>query len=146
MPLFGDDDIDEIPSDPFYVAPDTYEAVVSDASVQEKNDNSGDRGFSIRYQITEEGDYFHNTVQEWKDIIDKPNADCDTNERRKKSFLKQRLEQLGVPQNEMNTLDENPETLVGIEGYVTIKETNDKHDPTKKYTNVVSFKLYDPAE
>jgi len=139
--LFGENDIEDIPSNPFYVAPGTYDCVVDDASINEKNDGSGDRGFSIRYRITEDGDYYNNTVQEWKDIVDAPRDELDSNQKRKQSFLIQRLEQLGVPRSEMNALGEDPTVLVGITGTVTVKETQDKDDPDKTYTNVVSFKV-----
>lgn len=142
MGLFGNQDAAEVPDNPFYVAPDTYYCKLVEANRVEKKDGSGE-GLSFKWLIEDEdSDYNGNTVQDWKNIY--PNiADYEITPNIRKDFsrLKQRLSEMGIPESEMDSLLDNLEDLVGMYAYVTVVETTDRNDPTKKYTNVRTVRI-----
>lgn len=143
--LFGDIDAEEVSDNPFYVAPDTYLCVLSEANVVTKKDGSEEQAISIKWVIQDEdSDYYQNNVSEWFNIWPDVTADEITAKQRKDmARLKGRLKSLGLTPEQMNVLldDDNLDMLVGTEAYVEVVETVDKEDPDKKYTNVRSVRL-----
>lgn len=143
--LFGDVDAADIPDDPFYVAPGTYDCTVIDAAFVERKDHQG-HGLSIKYQINEsESEYDGNTIQEWKNVYPNLTPEEITPEiKRHLSFVKQRLSQLGVPPAEQNGILDNVTDLIGIECVVTVTETPSK-EGDRVFTNVRTVSLPDNA-
>lgn len=144
MGLFGEVDAAEVPDNPFYVAPDTYFCVLTEANVVDKKDGSG-QGLAFKWAIQDEDSEYHgNNIQDWKNIHPDVTADEITPDIKKdNSRLKQRLLEMGVSESEMNSLLDDLESLVGLEAYVTVTESTDKNDPTKVYTNVRSVRIDD---
>lgn len=143
MSLFGDVDATEVPDDPFYVAPDTYECVLTEVNRVSKKDGTGE-GLAFKWVIEEDGsEYNGNQIQDWKNIYPDVSADEVTpNMRKDMSRLKQRLTELGVPENEMNNLLDNLDTLVGIRAFVTVTESRSVKDGEEKvYTNIKSVRV-----
>lgn len=144
MGLFGELDATDIPENPFYVAPGTYTAVLSEAKVVEKKDQSG-QGLSLKWTITDEdSDYYKQNVGEWFDIFPDLTSDELTPAIKSKlSRLRQRLTQMGLTAEDQDALldDENLANLVGLEVSVEVTETPDKQDPDKIYTNVKSVSV-----
>ena len=134
--LFGEVDADDIPEDPFYVAPGTYDCMVTDATFVTRKDGQG-HGLSIKYLITNADSEFEgNTIQEWKNVYpDLSPEDITPEIKRHLSFVKQRLSQLGVPASEMNGILDNLDSLVGIKCVVNVTETQ-AQDGSRTYTNV----------
>lgn len=143
MGLFGDEDAANIPDDPFYVAPNTYKAVVTEAVDRELKDGSGN-GVSLVYTIEEpESEYDGMRVSEFKKRYEKPRDELTAQQRQDNSRLKQRLLQLGVPESEMNNeVKDILDGLVGIEVFVDVVEGSNK-EGTKTYTNVSKVSLPD---
>lgn len=136
--LMGNVDPEDIPNDPFYVAPGTYDCIVTDARIQTKDD--GTTSLVLRYTIDDDSEFSGNSVKEWKTIFPDLTEDEMTPDIRKElSRLKQRLLSLGVPESEMSKLD--PEDLKGIECKVTFTENVSSKDPTRKFTNVTFVKV-----
>lgn len=137
--LFGELDATQVEENPFYVAPDTYKCVLTEANKVEKKDGSG-YGLSFKWVIEDEdSDFYGNSISDWKDIFPGITADQITPEvKRKFSFLKQRLTEMGLSPSEMNNLleDDNLSQLIGMVAFVEVTETIDKNDPDRKYTNV----------
>lgn len=144
MGLFGDLDANDVPDNPYYVAPGTYYAVLTQANRVEKKDKSGE-GLSFTWQIEDEdSEYNNNSVQDWKNIYPDISQDEVTpNIRKALSFLKQRLTEMGLTPEEQNDLLEpgNLEELVGMHAYITVVETPDRNDPDIKYSNIKSISL-----
>lgn len=140
--LFGELDADEVPDNPFYVAPDTYHAILSEVSRIEKKDGSGE-GLAFKWVIDEpESEYHGNNIQDWKNIYPGLTRDEVTPDIKKDNArLKQRLLEMGIPEEEMAGLLDSLDSLVGIEAYLTVIETKDKHDPDKVYTNIQKVRL-----
>lgn len=144
--LFGDVDAAEVPNDPFYVAPDTYYCKLVEANkVEKKEEKGGGYGLAFKWQIDEpDSPYNGNHIQDWKNIYPDVSASEMTADIRKdNSRLKGRLLQMGVPESEMNDLLDNLDSLIGLEAYVTVVESTDKHDPEKKYTNINKIRVED---
>lgn len=142
MGLFGDTDASEVPDNPFYVAPDTYFCKLTEINRVEKKDGSGE-GLAFKWVIQEDdSEYNGNNLQDWKNIYPGISADEVTPDIRKDNArLKGRLVELGVAEDEMNDFLDNLEQYVGLEAYVTVTETTDKNDATKKYTNIKSIRV-----
>lgn len=141
MSLFGDVDATEVPDNPFYVAPDTYECILTEINRVTKKDNSGE-GLAFKWVIQDEGEYKGNNIQDWKNIYpDVPSDEWTPEIRKDNSRLKGRLTEMGVPESEMNTFLDDKDSYIGLVAYVTVKETTDKNDPNKKYTNITSVKI-----
>lgn len=140
MGLFGDKDAQSIPDNPFRVESGTYSCVISDAEVRVSN--TGRQGLSFQYTITEPDSEFNGmNVSEWKTIYtDTKDEDVTPEITRSRSFLKSRLLDFGLTDEDMDNLLDNMDGLVGIEGYVTVVEKSND-DNTQVYTNVRSFKL-----
>lgn len=148
MGLFGEIDAADVPENPFWVAPDTYECVLSEATIVDKKDGSG-QGLSFKWVIENEDSEFNGqNISDWKNIY--PDLTSDEMTQKIKadlSRLRQRLTEMGLTTEEMNDLDASTlDELVGMKAYVTVKETADKNDPDKVYTNVTKVALDDPNE
>ena len=138
MSLFGDLDVQAAADDPFAVKEGTYEAVVAKAEAKTSNDGSK-TGFAINYTITgaDDPEMIGRSLSEWKNI---PKAEDESPEaKRDASFLKQRLLSLGVPEAKVNVV--TSEDLIGTEVVVVAKNTPDKNDPEKIYTNVTKVEV-----
>lgn len=140
--LFGDLDANEVPDNPFYVAPGIYNCTLIELNRVEKKDGSGE-GLSFKWQIEDpDSDYEGSTVSEWINIYpDATSGDMTQAMRRDMSRLKQRLVQMGLTGEQMNTLLDDESTLdkiVGMVAYLDVIEQKDKNfaENGKIYTNV----------
>ena len=121
--IFGDLDIESAADNPFTVVPGTYNAIVS--SVGEETSQKGNRGLVFKYTITGDDDPMAGReVSEWKNIPKDPST---TEGQRALSFIKMRLQSLGVPNNRLNSTE--PDDLIGTEVVITVVEKDG-------YTNI----------
>lgn len=138
MSLFGDLDIQSAADDPFKVDNGTYPFTIT--KVKSGPTSKGDKlGLTLEYTITDEDSPMNGRkVSEWKHI---PQPDDPQNptaeEARAASFLKLRLADLGVPENQMNSLE--IEDLLGLEGVMVVKNNGE-------YTNVTKVTTGDPTD
>lgn len=144
MGLFGDLDASDVPENPFYVAPGSYNCVLSEASIVPKKDGSG-VGLALKWVIEDEdSEYNGNNLSDWFNIYpDITEDEVTPNIRKDMGRLRQRLTQMGLTTEEMNDLTEegNLENLIGLHAVVSCKETVDKNDPDTKYTNITKVDL-----
>lgn len=144
MGLFGEVDAEEVSDNPFYVAPDTYKCVLSEANRVSKKSGDGE-GLSFKWVILdEESDFYQNSISDWKNIYpDITSEDVTPDIKKDMARLKGRLKEMGLSAEQMDTLldDENLDLLVGTEAYVIVTETKDKDDPEKVYSNVAKVTL-----
>lgn len=141
--LFGDVDASEVPDDPFYVAPDTYDCILTEANKVEKKDQSG-YGLAFKWVIEDEDSEYHgNQIQDWKNIYPDITSDEITpNIRKDMSRLKARLTEMGVPESEMGSLLDNLDDLVGLRAFVTVTESRVVKDGEEKvYSNVKNVRI-----
>lgn len=139
LSIFGDLDVSNMNDDPFYVAPDTYKVMCTEAVWRETKD--GGRALSINYQITQPGNDFDG--KRLQDFFPMPQMngrtkleELDSDERDQIARMRRRIRTgWDVPEEELNTVKVS--TLVNTSLYLTVKENADKEDPTKKYTNIV---------
>lgn len=145
MGLFGDLDANEVSDNPFYVAPDTYLAVLTEVKKVEKNE--GGEGLSFKWSIQDEdSEFYQQNVQDWKNIYpDVPSDELTANQKKDNARLKKLLQELGLTPDEMNVLldDDNLDRLVGIEANIEVVETRDKNDDSKVYTNIRKVSLFE---
>lgn len=140
MGLFGDLDVASA-VDPLYVPPGTHECYLTKADVKQMNgtDKDGEPKFPsliLTFTIADdEGDLNGLTVSEFKSVPPSDKADTPKG-KAALGWLKNRLDSLGVPADRMNDLD--PNDLVGIHCYVTVKKNGD-------YTNVQKVVVIDDA-
>lgn len=150
MSLFGDLDIANAKDNPFFKPDGPYECEISKAEV--KTSAKGNKGFTLDYLIVE-GPKKGKKIQEWKPIpmpwelkgyktreefeAKSRNSDYDEdqlkeNAERNMSFLKQRLKNFGIADEDMN--DITPEQLLNDVPRltVTIKNSGDQ----ERITNV----------
>jgi hypothetical protein len=142
MSLFGDIDAHEIPEDPFHVDDGTYLSTLTEVKAVKRN-SDGQNGLAFKWTITEEDSEFEgNTLQDWKNFYpDLTEEDITPEIKKDLSRLKQRLSQIGVPEEEMGSFLENLDEYVGTEAYVTVKNTVDTKDPSRKYRNITFIRL-----
>lgn len=142
MGLFGNIDANEIPEDPFHVDDGTYLCVLTEVKAVERS-SDGQHGLAFKWTITEEDSEFEgNTLNDWKNYYPELTEEDLTPEIKKDlSRLKQRLTQIGVPEEDMDSFNENFSDYVGTEAYVTVRNTTDTRDPSKKYRNVTFIRL-----
>lgn len=144
--LFGGMDASEIPDDPFYVAPDTYECILVEAQTASSKDGSK-HGLTFKWKITEsDSEYNDQTISDWNTYYpDGTEGEDPTAVKRNLSNLKRRLLSMGVTEEEMSAPDftdaDNLDGLLGLEAYVSVKETKDKNDPNKRYTNITDIRI-----
>jgi hypothetical protein len=136
MSIFGDMDVDDIPEDPYYVAPSTYWAVCTEAKYTrfEGNDNTF---LQIVWTIDEPDNEYHtkNLQETYKVFPGKSKSDLTPKEIQGLSYLKRRLRR-GFDLSESEIQEVVPSELVGTGAYVTSKINPDRNDSTKKYVNV----------
>ena len=116
--LFEELDIAGANDDPWSMPEITYAAVVSDLEI--KVNEKGNHGMYFKYKVTE-GEYADREVQEYKRL---PHPqDAEKLEGKKladaRSYIKQRLASLGIPEERMNTVSKDD--IVGIECYISTK-------------------------
>jgi hypothetical protein len=142
MGLFGELDASDIPENPFYVAPGTYSCVLSEAGVQSKKDNSGE-GLSFKWVIEDEdSEYVGMNVSDWFNIYrDITSEEVTPKIKQDMSRMRQRLTQMGIPLEDQNDLLDNLDDLIGMKAYITVKESPDKNDPDKVYTNITNVSI-----
>jgi len=106
MGLFGDLDVQNAKEISFIIPEGNYEAVISNFEVKKTKDESK-TGLNILYTITEEGRYKGRSVLEWQRVPQPDDTDIQTPEQRETSmgYLKKRLLSLGVPEDEINTVE-----------------------------------------
>jgi len=117
MGLFGDLDIEAASDNPFEIPADKYGCAVTKVEKKRNNDDTAD--FLVFTYTIEEGaadSAIGQDVAEWKKI---PASNDEEGAERAKSFIKQRLLSLGVPENRVNTV--NPDDLLGVKVWATIK-------------------------
>lgn len=137
MSLFAG--LDVAGADDLTITPDTYACVISnvEAKLTKGNPEQGKLpklGMTIVYTITY-GPKKGLSTQEWKWLPRPEDAEANEGDKAKAlSFLKARLEGLGIPEDRMNTLE--PDDLIGLECLVTVKPQ--KNNP--EYTTVGAVK------
>lgn len=142
MGLFGDVDAADIPEDPFHVDDGTYLCTLTEVKAVQRN-SDGQHGLAFKWTITEDDSEFEgNTLNDWKNFYpDLTEEDLTQDIKKDLSRLKQRLTQLGVPEEDMGKFNENFDEYIGTEAYVTVKNTTDTKDPSKKYRNITFVRL-----
>lgn len=147
MGLFGDQDAADIPENPFYVPPDTYKCVLAEAGIVDKKDKTG-QGLALKWVIEEEeSEYNGQNISDWNNVYpDITEEDITPKIRQDMSRLRQRLTQMGLTTEEMNEVHNNLDELIGMKAWITVKETPDRNDPDKIYTNITKVSLEDPAD
>jgi hypothetical protein len=151
MGLFGDLDANEVSDDPFYIPPDVYRCVLTEASRNEKKnpkpDDLSKEGLSFKWVIEDEdSDFDGYNKSDWHNLYTDVSEDEVTVQvRRDNARLKKRLGEMGLTPDEMNNLleDDNLAELVGIVANVEITETPDKNDPDKKWSNIAKVTRLD---
>lgn len=148
MGLFGNVDVSEVPEDPFFVEDGTYLAQITEFK-NVNNEEKNVHGLVIRWQILDEdSDFFEANVDDWKTTYPDLDEDSLTPDIKKDlSRLKNRLLAIGVTEDDMNNWsDEVAAEYVGTEAYITVKNTTNQDDPSKKYRNVTFVRLPAPAD
>lgn len=137
--IFGDLDIASAADDPFAVTDGTYEALLTKSSV-EKSLAKGTRGLTFEYTIHDADDEEMNgrKISEWLTI---PTED-DENKSTFMSFIKRRLKSLGVPEDEMNTVQTSE--LIGIEVVVSVATKTGKDGVDRQ--NITKLRLANDEE
>ena len=127
--MFGDLDIASAHENPFFKPDGIYICELTKADV--KTSKNGNKGFTLDYLIVEDepNNKKGKKIQEWKPIpmpwhlkgyksredmesdVDK-DSQLATNAERNMSFIKQRLKQLGVPEDMLNSV--TPEYLMEV--------------------------------
>lgn len=117
----------------------TYEVIVSGVTVEtrkDKNDESVEHDYLvITYTITEEeSGHKGKSHREWQRIV--PGRAITEDDKRSRQFIKTRMLSLGIPENQINTVE--PEDIVGTEGALTLVPQRNNPD----YNNVRKFALF----
>lgn len=142
MGLFGDVDASEIPEDPFHVDDGTYLSVLTEVKFVTRSGDGG-HGIAMKWTITEDDSEFEgNTLNDWKTYYPElTESDLTSDIKKDLSRLKARLLSIGVPEEDLNAFEENAQDYIGTEAYVTVKNTADTKDPSKKYRNITYIRL-----
>lgn len=153
MGLFGELDVAGANANPFFLPDDTYRCKIIEANKRVAK-SSGNPGLSLTYQVVE-GPKKGRKIKEWKtvphayelegykteeDYKKKRSKDDEVAEKaeQQKSFLKQRLVSLGVPEDKMNSVESTDLLEVGLVD-VTIKNNEDR-------VNVQGVKIVEGAD
>jgi hypothetical protein len=140
MSLFGELDIAGANANPYFLPDDTYRCKIIEANKRIAK-SSGKPGLSLTYQVVE-GPKKGRKIKEWKtipypyelegykteeDYKKKRNKDEELaeNAERQKSFLKQRMVSLGIPDEKMNSVESKDFLELGLFD-VTIKNADDR--------------------
>lgn len=153
MGLFGDLDAQSVSDDPFYIAPDVYQCVLTDLQLRESR-AGGKFGLSFSWTIEEDSsEYDGNNISEWVNVYFDSAMEEEAGAvtvRRDRARLKQRLFQIGMSEKEMNdfvtedgTLDEDIQSqYIGIVAHVEIVEAAGRGaNEGKVYTNIKNVTL-----
>lgn len=137
MGLFDELDVASASDDPFNVPDGTYECVVEKAEVvtsKEKEYRPGvpKKGLMLTFKITDENEN-GKTITDYKAIpVPEDPKNLTSDEKRDLSFLKMRMMNLGIPEARINSVE--PDDLVGVDCYVTVKKNGDYTNVTKVET------------
>jgi hypothetical protein len=151
MSIFGDMDVDDIPEDPYYVAPNTYWCLCTEAKFTKFDkdfDPMADTFLSITWTIDEPDSEYHtkNLQQLFKVYPSKSKDDLTAKEIQGLSYLK-RLLRRGFDLSESEIASVEPSELVSSGAYVTSVVNEGKNDNAgKKFINVkdaVSKRIFD---
>ena len=124
--MFAGLDLESANDDPFNIPDGSYNAFVTEVKVGPTKDGSK-QGMTTIFRISE-GEHEGKTVSRWliiPDVSDPKNPSAD--ESRALSFLKSHILSMGVPAEEVSSI--NAEDLVGTEVIVSVKNRDG-------YTNV----------
>lgn len=121
--------LDSVEADPNHLPTSTYNGYVTDCKIVEAKDKSKGKFLVFTYKVSD-GEHRGKTIDEWKSA----NA---FDEKKKKSYLKQRILSLGVPEARLGSV--SPEDLTGIAVRFTVKQKGE-------YTNVTFVALRDENE
>lgn len=146
MGLFGELDANEVSDNPFYVPPDVYQCVLTEATRNQKKnpkeDDLSKEGLAFKWVVEDdESDYDGFNISDWHNIYPDITEDqVNVQVRRDNARLKKRLGDMGLSPDEMNEIleDDNLNELVGITANIEITETPDKNDPDKVWSNIKS--------
>lgn len=136
MSLFKDLDVASAADDPFKVDDGTYLTTVTSCKIQETKD--GKKGLTFDFTIDDDAEHNANEamhgrkISEWLTIPDTTDDGEFVDPEKGPiflSFIKRRLKSLGIPEDEMNTVDH--EDLIGIQVVTTVKTKNDYQNITK---------------
>lgn len=120
-------DPDEVPEAPSYDVEDgIYEFEISN-SFDWVSDDEDRSAFVIEYTVGDEG----KKTSEWFNLPEDASAPTEA-EMKKLGFLKQRLLSLGIPREELGTVEKDD--LIGITGTLQLKTTRGRNG--KDYQNV----------
>lgn len=144
MGLFGDVDVSDVPEDPFHVDDGTYLSVLSEIATKQPKDEAKNPGLAMKWTIIEDdSEFVGQNLNDWK--VTYPNLtqdDLTPDIKKDLARLKQRLSQIGVTEEDMDNWDnEVAQSYVGTEAYVTVKNSVNADDPSKKYLNVTFVRL-----
>lgn len=121
--------LDNVETDPNHLPDSTYFGFLTECKVIHYKDASKGKALVFTYKVGE-GEHKGKTIDEWKSAnsFDEPS---------KKSWLKQRILSLGVPESRINSL--NPEDLAGTAVKFTVKQKGE-------YRNVTFVSVRDENE
>lgn len=136
MGLFDGLDLANAPADPWKIADGTHKFIISEAPKVGPTQDGKKNGILFRFEITE-GDVGKNKT-EWLEIPAVGDASAEAVTRR--SFLRQRLESLGVPEAKFDTIE--PADFIGTEGYLTVETS--KKDADRQFIKKITLEA--PAE
>ena len=135
MGLFQDVDLSNAADDPFGVPDGAYDVVVTEVKVGPTR--NGDKvGMTTTFKIESDDEHNNKTVQRWLLVpqvqdVNNPTAD----EARALSFLKSHLISLGVPAEEVNTVEvedivgrEFTVKIVNRDGYTNVRNISERVD------------------
>jgi len=140
MSIFGNLDVKDVNDDPFFVADDTYEAVCLEMRQGDKN---GQKYVTFDWQITQPGE-FHNRRR--SNYISMPDLEGVTSMDQLSSKEQDDIKRLrriirlafDVPEEKIGEF--TPAEAQGRDVYITVKNSVDKNDSSKKYSNVIDWK------
>ena len=144
MGLFGKLDVEEVAEDPFAVDNGTYLCTLTKVETRHFDANDND---VIRFSwvISEEdSDFNGNGLQDTLRYYPTLEEDDVTPDIKKDlARLKQRLIQMGVTEEDMDSFDQEAThgDYIGTEAYLTVKNNVDQKDPSKKYRNITFIRL-----
>lgn len=120
MGFLNDLGLDSVESDPGTFPDGKYRGFLFDCKMVQYKDTSKGQALVLTYKIAD-GPHKGKTIDEWKTA----NAFDDA---QKKSWLKQRITSLGVPESRLNSVE--PNDLIGTEIIFTKKQKGEYHNVT----------------
>lgn len=154
--IFGQLDSDEIPDDPFYIAPNLYDWVVLGASYKDSTYENEDGDVTktnavIRLGIDQPDSEYHGQTHSarftvypklTKSDFELMSPDERATVRRNLSNFKVFLKALGLSETEVAKIRRNTihEMLLGKHCNAKLVENQDKNDPDRVWRNLVNYK------